>query len=147
MHWLGRLVVEETKVHPGLYRSSIWSWQSRKSCAVDGQVHSWKLRGVVISHSSAFSASRRLMSILPRTVKLKSFDSWSCIYCINIVTFLESRRDTSMETLWIDRCIGSNNSSFVILTGVSTVTTRGPLHRVAEAIKKGWRHSPKSVVI
>jgi hypothetical protein len=35
-------------------------WQSRKSCAVVGQVHSWKLRGVVISHSFAFRASRRL---------------------------------------------------------------------------------------
>jgi hypothetical protein len=31
-----------------------------ESCAVDGQVHSWKLRGVVVSHSVAFSASKRL---------------------------------------------------------------------------------------
>jgi hypothetical protein len=31
-----------------------------KSCAVVGQVQSWKLRDVVISHSFAFSASRRL---------------------------------------------------------------------------------------
>jgi hypothetical protein len=38
---------------------------------VVGQVHSWKLRGVVISHSFAFSASRRVKfsykSILPCT--------------------------------------------------------------------------------
>jgi hypothetical protein len=32
------------------------------------------------------------------------------------VTCLESRRDSSMETLRIDRCIRSNNSSIVILT-------------------------------
>jgi hypothetical protein len=55
----------------GEYSSGIWTWQSRKSCAVVGQVHSWKLRGVVISHSFAFSASRRLKfsykSILPCT--------------------------------------------------------------------------------
>jgi hypothetical protein len=52
-------------------------WQSRKSCAVVGQVHSWKLRGVVISHSFAFRASRRLnfsyKSILPCTAFLSTF--------------------------------------------------------------------------
>jgi hypothetical protein len=31
---------------------------------VVGQVHSWKLRGVVISHSFAFSASRRLSTLV-----------------------------------------------------------------------------------
>jgi hypothetical protein len=43
------------------------------------------------------------------------------------VTCLESRRDASIETLRIDRCIGSNNSSIVTLTEVSTVLTKGPL--------------------
>jgi hypothetical protein len=36
----------------------------RRSCAVVGQVHSWKLRGVVISHSFAFSASRRFYTLV-----------------------------------------------------------------------------------
>jgi hypothetical protein len=45
---------------PRWYNSGILTWQSRKSCAVVGQVHSWKLRGVVISHSFAFRESRRL---------------------------------------------------------------------------------------
>jgi hypothetical protein len=43
------------------------------------------------------------------------------------VMCLESRRDTSMETPRIDRCIGRNNSYIVILTGVSTVITDGSL--------------------
>jgi hypothetical protein len=46
------------------------------------------------------------------------------------VTCLESRRDTSMGMLRIDCCIGSNNSYIVILTGVSTVTTKGSLSSI-----------------
>jgi hypothetical protein len=46
---------------------------------VVGQVHSWKFRGVVISHSFAFSASRRLKfsykSILPCTGRVFRSDS------------------------------------------------------------------------
>jgi hypothetical protein len=46
---------------------------------VVGQVHSWKLRGVVISHSFAFSASRRLKfsykSIFPCTIWVFGRDS------------------------------------------------------------------------
>jgi hypothetical protein len=52
-----------------LYSCSTYSWQSRKSCAVVRRVHSWKLRGVVVSHSFPSRASRRLKfshnSILP----------------------------------------------------------------------------------
>jgi hypothetical protein len=58
-----------------------------------------------------------------------------CVYCINIVTCSESRRDTSMETVRIDRCIGSNNSSIVILTGVSTFTTKG---QARMSMFRGW---------
>jgi hypothetical protein len=46
------------------YNSGISKWQSWRSCAVVGQVHSWKLRGVVISHSFAFSTNRRLSTLV-----------------------------------------------------------------------------------
>jgi hypothetical protein len=36
-----------------------------------------------------------------------------------------------------DRCLGSNNSSVVILTGVSTVITKGSLHGNGRIYKRG----------
>jgi hypothetical protein len=48
-------------------------------------------------------------------------------FLLYTVTCLESRRDASMETLRVDCCIGSNSSSIVTLTEVSTVITKGSL--------------------
>jgi hypothetical protein len=58
-----------------------------------------KAEGVVVSHWIAFSASRRLKfgykNILPCTVKLKSFDSWSRIgvYYYLFRALISSRTD------------------------------------------------------
>jgi hypothetical protein len=41
-----------------------------------------------------------------------------------------------METLRIDRCLGSNNSSIVTLTEVSTVTTKGSLSSNARTYRR-----------
>jgi hypothetical protein len=43
-----------------------------------------------------------------------------------------------------DRCLGSNNSSVVILTGVSTVTTKGSLRGNYRIYKRGL-HSKDSL--
>jgi hypothetical protein len=44
----------------------------------------------------------------------------------------------------IDRCLGSNNSSVVILTGVSTVTKKGSLRSNGRRYNKGL-HSKETV--
>jgi hypothetical protein len=56
---------------------------SGKSCAVVGQVHSWKLRGVVISHSFALSASRRVQ------FSFKSIENACTAFPSTLVSMLE----------------------------------------------------------
>jgi hypothetical protein len=74
--WRTRAQTEVSKI---MYSSGIYTWQSRRSCTVVGQVHSWKLRGVVISYSFAFRASRHLKfsykSFLPCTARVFRRDS------------------------------------------------------------------------